>query len=207
MYYGQRTESRCVTVLSCGISGLEDGTHSFRWSVRASILIMHLRFFMNCQKAQLVCVFIDVPWSVRRIPTISWCKGRWPPFCALFRAATVPWIATHVPPWFFFVCVCVLIKKALVRTAASQYTKLLCVTTTRQDWIRLEYVVKNDTLNPDSRKFSDPNNDLSRRKLDLKQIQATFHTSDKYIHYGFFRLSIANTTCSYFLNDLLLHEW
>lgn len=107
MYYGQRTESRCVTVLSCGISGLEDGTHSFRWSVRASILIMHLRFFMNCQKAQLVCVFIDVPWSVRRIPTISWCKGRWPPFCALFRAATVPWIATHVPPWFFFVCVCV----------------------------------------------------------------------------------------------------
>lgn len=107
----------------------------------------------------------------------------------------------------FFFCVCVLIKKALVRTAASQYTKLLCVTTTRQDWIRLEYVVKNDTLNPDSRKFSDPNNDLSWRKLDLKQIQATFHTSDKYIHYGFFRLSIANTTCSYFLNDLLLHEW
>lgn len=66
--------------------------------------------------------------------------------------------------------------------------------------------MKNDTLNPDSRKFSDPNNDLSRRKLDLKQIQATFHTSDKYIHYGFFRLSIANSTCSYFLNDLLLHE-
>lgn len=116
--------------------GLEDGTHSFRWSVRASILIMHLRFFMNCQKAQLVCVFIDVPWSVWRIPTISWCKGRWPPFCALFHAATVPWIATRVPPWFFF-CMCVLIKKALVRTAASQYTKLLCVTTTRQDWIRL----------------------------------------------------------------------
>lgn len=136
MYSGQRTEPSCVTVLSCGVSGLEDGTHSFRWSVRASILIMHLRFFMNCQKAQLVCVFIDVPWSVWRIPTISWCKGRWPPFCALFHAATVPWIATRVPPWFFF-CMCVLIKKALVRTAASQYTKLLCVTTTRQDWIRL----------------------------------------------------------------------
>lgn len=67
--------------------------------------------------------------------------------------------------------------------------------------------MKNDTLNPDSRKFSDPNNDLSRRKLDLKQIQATFHTSDKYIHYGFLGflsriLHVAISLMTYFcMND------
>ena len=148
------------------------------------------RFFMNCQKAQLLRVCIHVLWSARRISTISWCKRRWPPFRALFRVTTAPWPVARVPLVF------VLIKKALVRTAASQYTKLLRVTTTSRDGIGMEHLVKTDTLNSTSRKTQ------TETKCIRKPIIKENLKGGTCISSVVLKSLIYDVQC-----DLLLHEW
>lgn len=124
---------------------MEDGTHSFRWSVRGSILIMHLDFHeLSKDSTSVVCVFVYMLCDpLGESATMSWCKGRWPSLRSLFRATTVPWTASRVPPVFVF------IKEALVRNATFQYTKLLCVTTTHDDELESS-IMQISSLRPEN---------------------------------------------------------